>query len=142
MPEPTRHFGAQTKARKAALDILYAADLRGTGIEETLIEVRSLGEVTLRELTISLIHGIATHKDDLDRRISAAVTGSWSLERMPAIDRNLARIAVFEIDHTDTPPSAVIAEALKLAGDLSTDDSATFLNGLLAHVLATKTPTP
>ncbi len=138
MPEPTKHHGAQTKARKAALDILYAADLRGTGLVETLMEVRSFGEATLRDLTVSLVHGVASNQPDIDRRISASLAGGWTLERMPAIDRNLARLAVFELDHTDTPPSAVIAEAVKLAEELSTDDSPPFLNGLLARALATK----
>ena len=138
MPEPTPHYGAQTKARKAALNILYAADLRGTGLVETLMEVRSFGEATIRDLTVEIVHGVATHRDSIDQRIIDSLTGDWTLPRMPAVDRNLARIAVFEIDHTDTPPSAVIAEALKLAGDLSTDDSPTFLNGLLSRVLVTK----
>ncbi|MGV8845546.1 transcription antitermination factor NusB [Tessaracoccus sp.] len=141
MPEPTSHYGAQTKARKAALNILYAADLRRTGLVETLMEIRSIGEATIRDLTVEIVHGVASHQDDIDRRIIASLTGDWTLDRMPAVDRNLARIAVFEIDHTDTPPSAVIAEALKLAGDLSTDDSPTFLNGLLSRALATKPPT-
>ncbi len=136
--EPTKHHGAQTKARKAALDIMYAADLRSVGLVETLIEVRSIGEATIRDLTVSLVHGVASNQQEIDGRISASLTGGWSLERMPTVDRNLARIAVFEIDHTDTPPSAIIAEAVKLAAELSTDDSPTFLNGLLSRALATK----
>lgn len=138
MPEPTRHHGSQTKARKAALDILYAADLRGTGLVETLMEVRSFGEATIRDLTVALVHGVASNRPDIDQRISESLAGGWTLERMPAIDRNLARIAIFELDHTDTPASAVIAEAVKLAAELSTDDSPPFLNGLLARALATK----
>lgn len=138
VPEPTTHYGAQTKARKAALDILYAAELRGSALEETLTEVRSLGEVTIRDLTAAIIHGVSGHQFAIDQRISSSLSGGWTLERMPAVDRNLARIAVFELDHTETPPGAVIAEAVKLAGDLSTDESPPFLNGLLARVLATK----
>lgn len=138
MPEPTKHYGAQTKARKAALNILYAAELRGTGLVETLTEVRSLGEAAIRDFTVSIVHGVASHQQTIDQRIASSLAGDWTLNRMPAVDRNLARIAVFEIDHTDTPPSAIIAEALKLATDLSTDESPTFLNGLLARALATK----
>ncbi|RMB58736.1 transcription antitermination factor NusB [Tessaracoccus antarcticus] len=141
MPEPTPHYGAQTKARKGALDILYAAELRRVAPVEVLMEVRSQGETTLRDLTVALVHGIAADQREIDARIIACVSGGWTLDRMPALDRNIARIAVYEIDHTDTPPSAVIAEALKLAGDLSTDDSPAFLNGLLSRVLATKPPT-
>lgn len=136
--ERTTHYGAQTKARKGALNILYAAELQGTGLVETLTEVRSLGETTIRDLTVTIVHGVAGHQEAIDERIAESLAGDWTLERMPAVDRNLARIAVFELDHTKTPPSAVIAEAMKLAGELSTDDSPTFLNGLLARALATK----
>lgn len=138
MPEPATHYGAQTKARKSALNILFAAELKGEGPVETLIEVRSFGEATLRDFTVTLVHGVAGNQQSIDQRIADCLAGDWTLDRMPAVDRNIARIAVFELDHTETPPPAVIAEAMKLARDLSTDDSPTFLNGLLARVLATK----
>lgn len=136
MPEP--HYGSQTKARKAALDVCYAADMRGIGMVEMMSELRSLGEQTVRELTTTLVHGVATHTDELDARIAALLPEGWTLERMPALDRSLARIAVFELDHTDTPGPTVVSEAVKLAGDLSTDDSARLLNGLLGKALETR----
>lgn len=130
------HYGAQTKARKAALDVLFAAEQRGVGLVDLLNEQASLGGGTVRELTRAIVHGVAEHKREIDARITAAVSDSWTLERMPAVDRNLARIAVFELDHSDVPASVAISEAVRLASDLSTDESPTFLNGLLSRAAA------
>jgi len=138
VPE-NQHYGAQTKARKAALDILYSAELRGDGMIDRLRETRSVSETPVRDLTTTIVHGVAAHVRDIDRRIESATSDAWSIDRMPAVDRALARIAVFEIDHSETPDDVAIAEAVRLAGDLSTDDSPAFLNGLLAQVKATKT---
>ena len=87
------------------------------------------------------MHGVAEHQHDIDARIEDSAADGWRLERMPAVDRNIARVAVFELYYTDTPPVAVIAEAVRLASDLSTDDSPTFLNGLLSKALAAKPDT-
>ena len=137
MAEAAR-YGTQTKARRVVLDILYAAELRGRGIVETFIEARDLASITVRELTTRIVHGIAEHQEQIDARIAACLDSSWTLERMPAVDRNLARIAVFELDYTDTPAPVIIAEAVRLAGELSTDGSPGFLNGLLSKALSTK----
>lgn len=131
-------YGAQTKARRGALDILFSAELRGRGIIETFIEVRDVAGVTIRDLTSTIVHGIAEHGEEIDQRIAQALDSSWTLDRMPTVDRNIARIAVFELDHTDTPTPVVIAEAVKLAGELSTDDSPGFLNGLLSKASKTR----
>lgn len=131
MAEPAR-YGTQTKARRGALDILFSAELRGRGIVETFIEARDVAGITIRDLTSILVHGIAEHRDEIDQRIVSSLDPAWTLERMPMVDRNLARIAIYELDHTDTPAPVIIAEALKLAGELSTDESPGFLNGLLS----------
>ncbi|MHA6511792.1 transcription antitermination factor NusB [Tessaracoccus sp. Z1128] len=136
--EPTPHYSAQTKARKAALDILYQAELRDDSLTETFAEQRTLSGAVVRELTTRIILGVAEHLDEIDQRIADSTSSNWPLDRMPAVDRNLARIAVFELDYSDVPPAAVISEAVRLAGDLSTDDSPTFLNGLLSKALAAK----
>ena len=135
------HYSAQTKARKAALDILFQAELRGDPFAETFAEQRTLAGGTVRELTTRIVLGVAEHQREIDQRIAESTSQTWPLERMPAVDRNLARIAVFEMDYSDVPPQAVISEAVRLAGDLSTDDSPTFLNGLLAKALAAKPTT-
>ena len=136
MAGTTAHYGAQTKARKAALDILFMAEQRDASISETFAEQRSLRGGVVRELTTRIVHGVAEHQHDIDARIEDSAADGWRLERMPAVDRNIARVAVFELYYTDTPPVAVIAEAVRLASDLSTDDSPTFLNGLLSKALA------
>ncbi|SHJ37724.1 NusB antitermination factor [Tessaracoccus bendigoensis DSM 12906] len=141
MPDVKPHYSTQTKARKAALDILFMAEQRDDPIGETFAEQRSLTGHVVRELTTDIVLGVARHQREIDQRIAESTTMKWPLERMPSVDRNLARIAVFELDYTDTPPAAVISEAVRLAGDLSTDESPTFLNGLLAKALAAKPTT-
>ena len=141
MAGTTAHYGAQTKARKAALDILFMAEQRDASISETFAEQRSLGGGIVRELTTQIVLGVAENQHDIDARIEDSAAEGWHLERMPAVDRNIARLAVFELYYTDTPPVVVIAEAVRLASDLSTDDSPTFLNGLLSKALAAKPDT-
>ena len=141
MAEVKPHYSSQTKARKAALDILFMAEQRSDSISETFAEQRSLSGATVRELTRDIVLGVAAHQMEIDQRIAESTTMAWPLERMPSVDRNLARMAIFELDYTDTPPPAVISEAVRLAGDLSTDDSPAFLNGLLSKALAAK-PSP
>ena len=109
MAGTTAHYGAQTKARKAALDILFMAEQRDASISETFAEQRSLRGGVVRELTTRIVHGVAEHQHDIDARIEDSAADGWRLERMPAVDRNIARVAVFELYYTDTPPVAVIA---------------------------------
>ena len=85
----------------------------------------------MRPFTIQLVNGCIEHADELDAVIAASLTGSWTLERMARVDRNLARIALFEIAHTDTPAPVAIDEAVGLAAEFSTPESPAFLNGLL-----------
>lgn len=141
MTEYTPHYSSQTKARKAALDILFMAEQRDASVAETFAEQRTLSGGVVRELTTRVVLGVAEHQHEIDQRIAESTTINWPLERMASVDRNLARIAVFELDYTDTPPQAVIAEAVRLAGDLSTDESPSFLNGLLSKALAAKPTT-
>ena len=141
MADVKPHYGSQTKARKAALDILFMAEQRDASISETFAEQRSLTGHIVRELTTAVVLGVAEHQLAIDQRIAESTTMNWPLERMPAVDRNLARIAIFEMDYTDTPPAAIISEAVRLAGDLSTDESPTFLNGLLSKALTAKPTT-
>lgn len=131
------HYGAQTKARKLALDILFAADQRGVGPLEVMADFRADDDITFRDLTVTLVHGVVDNLHSIDSRIQDNLTGRWSLDRMPSVDRCLARIAVFEIDHTDLADATAISEAVRLAGDLSTDASPRFLNGVLKGVSST-----
>ena len=127
-------MGARTKARKRALDILFESELRGLAPGATLDERRADAAPPVPDYTVTLVEGVAEFADEIDATIAACSEG-WLLERMPAVDRNLLRIGVFELHHVDSVPSgAVLSEAVRLAGQLSTDDSAAFVNGVLARI--------
>lgn len=136
VPDP--HHSSRTKARKQALDILFEAELRDRDVLVTLDEHIAEGNPAVREFAREIVRGIDEHMGEVDQRIAEACSAEWTMERMPRVDRNLCRIAVWEIDHSETADEAVIAEAVALATEFSTDDSATFVNGLLAQVVRTK----
>lgn len=138
MDDVDPHFSTQTKARKAALDVLFQADMRDLDISETLAEQQAIAEPPLREFTVAIVHGVADHQRAIDQRISASCAGGWTLERMPRVDRALARIAMFEIDYTDTPTAVIISEIVELASWLSTEQSPAFLHGVLGHAASTR----
>ncbi len=132
-------MGARTKARKRALDLLYEAEMRGL---EPLALVRDrLGDgagVALPEYAVTLVEGVAAHSERIDELL-ATYAVDWTLDRMPPVDRNLLRLGAWELLWADDVPDAVaISEAVELAGQLSTDDSARFVNGLLARLLELK----
>ncbi|GAA2184305.1 hypothetical protein GCM10009785_31670 [Brooklawnia cerclae] len=129
-----RHHSARTKARKAALDVLFEADLLQRDPLDSLEDRLGASGFEVREFTRELVRGVRMHGTDIDARISGASASDWPIERMPRIDRNLARIAVYELDHTDIDSRAAISEALELADELSTEESVPFLNGLLGRV--------
>lgn len=125
-----RHHSARTKARKAALDVLYSAEVTGLDPLELLI-----AEPTrVRPLTDEIVNGVVAHGNAIDQTITLALMGDWTLQRMPAIDKSLARLATWELLYARTPPSAVIAEAVALADEYSTDGSANFLTAVLGRV--------
>jgi N utilization substance protein B len=133
---------ARSKARKRALDILYAADLRGVPVSEAMAAAIDLREIqnegSLNEYTLTLVAGVTSHQAEIDDLLSNYSLG-WSLERMPTVDRGILRLGVYEILWCDETPDAVaVAEAVALAVDLSTDESASFVNGLLGRVLEMK----
>jgi len=129
---------ARSKARKRALDILFEAELRGCDPLQTLAERSADDGPPVREYTATLVRGVVQHASDINSRISAAVVRGWSLPRMPRVDRTALRIAVFEIDYLDVPDAVAVAEAVALVGELSTDESPAFVNGVLGTVIATK----
>lgn len=137
-----RHRSARTKARKAALDILFEADLLDQDPFTSLASRLDDPERIVREFTRELVLGVRDNAAEIDQRIKRATVSQWPIERMPRIDRNLARIAIYELDHTPIAASAAISEALELADELSTDESVTFLNGLLGRAAETRTDRP
>jgi N utilization substance protein B len=129
---------ARSKARKRALDILFEADLRGLPTLELLSERQSIGEVPVQPYAAELVRGVASHSDRIDELISWNLV-DWTMERMPAVDRNILRIGVYELLWADDVPDGVaISQAVVLAQDLSTDNSPAFVNGLLARIKAEK----
>ena len=131
-------MAARSKARKRALDILFEAELRGLPTLGLLSERQSLGDVPVHPYAAELVRGVAAHSERIDELISWNLV-DWTMERMPAVDRNILRIGVYELLWADDVPDGVaISEAVILAQDLSTDNSPTFVNGLLARIKAEK----
>jgi N utilization substance protein B len=134
---------ARTKARKRALDLLYSADMRQVPVEQMLVveaekaasePERAASWLYAREI----VDGIVDNRAEIDELIETHSHG-WTLERMPAVDRAILRIGVWEIIHNDAVPDPVaISEAVEAATVLSTDDSAGFVNGLLAAISHSK----
>ena len=121
---------ARSDARERAMHILYEADTKGlTGTEVLAKQVLSI-----EELTIEIVTGVSSHLDALDGHIVECANG-WTLARMPVIDRNILRMAVFELSYSrDVPVAVVINEAVELAKTFSTDDSGRFVNGVLSAI--------
>jgi N utilization substance protein B len=133
---------ARSKARKRALDVLFEAELRGLPVLELLAERMSLGDRPTPEYAAEIVRGVAAHRAEIDKLIAGNSVG-WTLERMPAVDRNVLRIGVWELRWAEDVPSGVaISEAVELVQDLSTDGSPAFVNGLLAKVAAIKDDDP
>jgi transcription antitermination protein NusB len=134
---PAGNVSARRKARKRALDVLYQADLRGEPVRETLESYVARLEMPRPDhlaYAVRLVEGVAAHRERIDEVISSYAEG-WTLDRMPVVDRNLARIAVFELLYADDIDAPVaITEAVELARSLSTDDSPRFLNGVLGRI--------
>ena len=129
---------ARSKARKRALDILFECEMRGTSIARTLDERVVAGDPPVNEYTVELIRGILDHQDRIDEVLTSYAQG-WTLSRMPAVDRNVLRLGVFELLYADDVPDPVaVTEAMALVRDLSTDESPAFVNGILGNIMRNK----
>jgi transcription antitermination protein NusB len=127
-------MGARSKARRRALDILFESELRGLPTGGTLADRQAAAHPPISDYTAELVRGVAEHADEIDQAIATHAAG-WSLDRMPAVDRNLLRIGVYELRYEpDIPNAVVLSEAVSLARELSTDDSGSFVNGVLAAI--------
>ncbi len=135
-------MSARSKARKAALDLLYEADIRGTSAVETL-NLRDVVEEgpdarPIREYTRELVNGVGNNFRKIDELITTYAQG-WDMDRLPAVDRNILRLGIYEILWSQTTPDGVaIDEALTLAKELSTDESAGFIHGVLGRISSIK----
>lgn len=128
-------MAARSKARKRALDILFASELRSEDPVMALERAIEAGEGPTNAYTDTLVRGVVEHLERIDEVLSTYSKG-WTLARMPAVDRNVLRIGVYELlwGDDDVPDTVAVSEALHLVQDLSTDDSPAFVNGLLGSI--------
>src|SRR5262249_15737654 len=130
-------MGARRKARELALQMLYENDVSGTAPDEMFRRSDDLRKASppLRDFRERLVSGTLAHRDDLDAIISRQAD-HWRLVRMPVVDRNILRLALFELLHEPaTPRPVIIDEALEIAKRFSTPRSSQFINGILDGVL-------
>jgi N utilization substance protein B len=131
-------LAARSKARKRALDLLYESEARGLPRVELLADRLASGEPPVSEYTVSLVEGVDAHAARIDELLSEHAVG-WTLDRMPAVDRNILRLGAYELLYvSDVPDQVAISEAVHLARDLSTEESPAFVNGLLARLMELK----
>ena len=117
----------RSKARKEALDQLFQSDLRNSEI--------SIGEV--RDYAAEILEGVKRNSSRIDELIRTYIQG-WDFDRIPSVDRNILRLAIWELLWSHTPEGVVIDEALKLATELSTENSAQFVHGVLSKLASLK----
>jgi N utilization substance protein B len=130
------------QSRRAALQVLYAVDLAARAHAPSPLGVAEAFEAVASHFDLhggahafakELALGVEAHRDEVDSRI-AACARNWRLERMAAVDRNVLRLATFELLYTGTPQSVVIDEAVELAREFGSEASTAFVNGVLDAV--------
>lgn len=132
-------MSARSKARKRALDILFQSDVRGEDLPAMLAaEAKRAASEPAREgswlYAREIVDGVIDNREAIDEQITTFAK-DWSLARMPAVDRAVLRIGVWELLYNDEVPSAVaIDEAVELAKEFSTEDSGAFVHGVLGRV--------
>ncbi|MCD4534993.1 transcription antitermination factor NusB [Nocardioides sp. cx-169] len=127
-------MGARSKARKRALDLLYASEMRGESPTEALDRAIADGEGPTNDYTATLVRGVVAHQSEIDELLST-YSEAWTLERMPAVDRNVLRLGVWEMLYAeDVPDTVAVSEAMALVRELSTDESPPFVNGILGAI--------
>jgi N utilization substance protein B len=130
--------GARSKARKRALDVLYEAEQRGVEPLTLLRDRLPVADPPLPEYAVGLVEGVVAHRERIDELLAAYSQG-WTVQRLPAVDRAVLRIGLYELIWRDDVPDAVaVSEAVELAKSLSTDQSPSFVNGLLGRLLELK----
>lgn len=132
-------MSARTKARKRAVDMLFAADVRGVPVSEIVAAeaLRAASEPDRESSWLyarDIVDGVVENLNEIDEAIATNSRG-WTLERMPAVDRAILRCAAWEIlFNPEIPAGVATSEAVTLAGELSTEESSGFVNGLLSTI--------
>jgi N utilization substance protein B len=130
---------ARSKARKRALDALFAADLTGEDALEVLkrteqASANRASQAAIFDYAETLVSGYLANRERIDSRLQL-LAESWSLDRMPTVDRAILRLASWELLYnTEIPSEVAISEAVSLASELSSDNSPKFVNGILARL--------
>jgi N utilization substance protein B len=130
---------ARSKARKRALDALFAADLTGEDALEVLkrteqASANRASQAAIFDYAETLVSGYLANRERIDSRLQF-LAESWSLDRMPTVDRAILRLASWELLYnTEIPSEVAISEAVSLASELSSDNSPKFVNGILARL--------
>jgi N utilization substance protein B len=138
-------LSSRTKARKRAVDALYAAELRDEMATDLLVATQESvsdrqNQDDIFDFAMELVNGVLANQLEIDELLSS-LAQNWTLDRMPALDRAILRLGIYEIVFgNQVPAEVVISEAVALASELSTDDSPAFINGILAGVAATRKP--
>ncbi len=138
MTQPQRR---RTRAREIAIQLLYQFDVRGEGYERelgrdlaALVADESKDDDEVRTFALRLLQGTLTHRDELDQRLRL-VARNWDLKRMAIIDRNVLRMAIYELTHcSDIPPKVTINAAIELGQKFRTANSGGFVNGILDRI--------
>lgn len=130
-------MAARSKARKRALDVLYEADIRSLPPLEVLAAHTEQSEHPINPYVGEIVDGVVERSERIDELLSTYAQ-NWSLERMPAVDRNVLRIGAWEVLWADVPDGVAISEAVALATSLSTDESGPYVNGVLSRLAEVK----
>ena len=131
-------MAARTKARKRALDVLFESEVRGLPLDGTLEERLAAQDPPIGDYSVELVRGVREHQERIDALLTTYSHG-WTLDRMPSVDRNVLRLGVYELLYADGVPDAVaMSEAVSMVRELSTDDSPSFVNGVLGGILRDK----
>ena len=121
-----------------AVEILFEAEQRNESVRDALVRRRENSSSPINPYTVEILEGVDERREDIDEFLETYSQG-WTLERMPAVDRNVLRVGAWELLFQDDVPDAVaISEAVALAAQLSTDDSPEFVNGLLGRLQQVK----
>ena len=140
MSRPARPAKGRHQARKRAVDLLFEAEARGLSPAEvvgvrTALAAANPDVASLPSYTVAAARGVGEHAAHIDDLIGSHLQG-WTLDRLPAVDRAILRVAVWELLYADDVPEPVaVDEAVQLAKELSTDDSPGFVNGVLGQVM-------
>ncbi len=133
-------MGVRRKARESAIQILYEIELTGSGVQEATAAFRSSFKIpeTAYEFCLRLVSGVEVHRRQIDALLNS-YSENWRLDRMSRVDRNILRMAVFELLYCeDIPPKVTINEAVELGKKFGTEDSGPFINGILDAIYNAK----